>query len=71
MSVNGKFKDFTENDLLEEANILGIGTAPAVVARVRAAVERWSSFAVTAEVSAAERERIQAFLLPLDALSAR
>lgn len=65
MSVNGKFKDFTEADLLEEARLLGIGTAPAVIARVRGAVEQWSNFAATAEVSAAERNRILDYLLPM------
>lgn len=65
MSVNGKFKDFTESDLLEEAHILGIGTAPTVIAQVRSAVEQWPRFAAESEVSAAELERIQAYVLPL------
>lgn len=67
MSVNGRFKDFTESDLLEEADHLGIGTAPAVIAQVREAVKQWPSFAAAAEVSRAERERKEAYMLPLDA----
>lgn len=66
MSVNGKFKDFVERDLLEEADVLGIGTAPTVITQVREAVRQWSRFADAADVSEAERERIRANLLPLN-----
>ncbi len=67
MSVNGKFKDFVERDLLEEADVLGIGTAPTVITQVREAVRQWSRFADAADVSETERERIRANLLPLKA----
>jgi serine/threonine-protein kinase HipA len=50
MSINGKFKELTEADLLEEAERFKIGTAPAVIAGVRAAVRRWRTFAKRAGV---------------------
>ena len=65
MSVNGKFRDITESDLLEEAHIVGIGTAAAVIARVRHAVAGWSRFAQAAGVDETERTRIAGCLSPL------
>ncbi len=67
MSVNGKFKDLTEGDLLTEADRFAIGTAPRVIERVRRAVLSWRSFAQEAGVSGRELERIQAELLPMPA----
>ena len=65
MSVNGKFKDFTADDLLVEADRFAIGTAPRVIDQVRQAVLSWPTFAAQAGVRASELERIQSQLLPL------
>ena len=65
MSVNGKFKDFTEGDLLEVADRFGIGTAPRVLERVRDAVRTWRKFAKEAGVPAKPTQEIEALLLPL------
>ncbi|MGH8210962.1 MAG: type II toxin-antitoxin system HipA family toxin [Steroidobacteraceae bacterium] len=65
MSVNGKFKDFTLDDLLNEADRLGVGTARRVIDQVRDAIFGWQGFADTAQVNSAEIERIQRLLLPL------
>lgn len=67
MSVNGKFKDFTERDLLTEADRFAIGTAPRVIQQVRQAVMSWPVFAAEAGVGTRELERIQAELLPMRA----
>jgi hypothetical protein len=67
MSVNGKFKDFEEHDLLAEADRFAIGTAPRVIETVRAAVQAWPSFAAQAAVPRPEIERITVQLLPLAA----
>lgn len=70
MSVNGKFRDFTEADLLTEADRFAIGTAPRVIREVRNAVLSWPTFAAQAEVRAHEVERIGPLLLPLAAQAA-
>jgi serine/threonine-protein kinase HipA len=67
MSVNGKFKDFTEEDLLAEADRFVIGTAPRIIKQVRKAILEWPSFAAEAGVSVGEIERIQRQLLPMPA----
>jgi serine/threonine-protein kinase HipA len=48
MSVNGKFKHITEEDLLVVAARFGVGSAPAVLKQVRAAIGDWRHFAATA-----------------------
>jgi serine/threonine-protein kinase HipA len=70
MSVNGKFKDFKEADLLVEADRFAIGTAPKVIREVRKAVLSWPTYAARAGVSTREIERIGALLLPLTAKAA-
>ena len=45
MSVNGKFKDFMQQDLLTVADRFGIGSAPRVIRQVREAVNNWPEFA--------------------------
>lgn len=65
MSVNGKFKDFTEGDLLAEADRFAIGTAPRVIDEVRQAVLSWQAFANEAGISTRELQRIQEQLLPV------
>jgi serine/threonine-protein kinase HipA len=65
LAVNGKFKDFTVDDLLAEAERFGVGTAMRVIQEVRAAIRDWPEFAEAAGVSAQERDKIQGLLLPL------
>ena len=65
MSVNGKFKEFTEEDLTAEADRFVIGTASRVIGEVRKAIRSWPSFATKAGVGSREIERIQEQLLPL------
>lgn len=45
MSVNGKFKGITREDLLAVANRFGIGTAKKVIQEVNEAVSNWMEFA--------------------------
>lgn len=70
MSINGKFRDLTEEDLLTEADRFAIGTAPRVIEQVRQAVLSWRSFAAEAGVGVRELERIQGEHLPLLAKAA-
>ncbi len=65
MSVNGKFKDFTEDDLLAEAERFAIGTAGRVIDEVRAAIQEWPACSQQAGVSATQAQAIQAQFLPL------
>jgi serine/threonine-protein kinase HipA len=65
MSVNGKFKDFNRDDLLEVADRFGIGTAPHVLERVRDAIRDWRKFAKEAEVPPTSTQEIEGLLLPL------
>jgi serine/threonine-protein kinase HipA len=65
LAVNGKFKDFTVDDLLAEAERYALGTAPRVIDEVRAAILDWPSFADAAAVAADVQAKIQAQLLPL------
>ena len=59
MSVNGKFKDFNEEDLLEVADRFAIGTAKSVISTVRDAIREWPDFAGHAKLSKALLEDIQ------------
>ena len=64
MSVNGKFKNFSQDDLLAEADRFAIGTAGRVIAQVRAAIEAWPSFSQQAGLATSQAQSIQAqFLL--------
>ena len=64
MSVNGKFRDFTEDDLLADAERFAIGTASRVIDEVRAAIREWPSFSQQAGLSATQAQGIEAqFLL--------
>ena len=65
MSINGKFKDFNTEDLLEVADRFGIGTAPRVIDQVREAIKMWQKYANEAGVPAKQTLEIQALLLPL------
>jgi serine/threonine-protein kinase HipA len=59
MSVNGKFKDITRDDLLVVADRFGIGTAPKLLKSVRDAIAAWPDFAAKAGLKDADRSRIQ------------
>lgn len=59
MSVNGKYKDFTTEDLLAEADRFGIGEAKAVIRKVHQAVKAWPDFANVAGVGAKETDHIR------------
>jgi serine/threonine-protein kinase HipA len=64
MSVNGKFKDITRTDLLEEADRFGVRRANDLIAEVRAAAENWVTCAKEAGLRADSYDRVAAdFLL--------
>jgi serine/threonine-protein kinase HipA len=65
MSVNGKFKNFGEIDLLAEAERFAIGSAPKVIREVRQAIERWAEFATLAGVPSLQAQEINKQLLPM------
>lgn len=65
MSVNGKFKDFTAEDLLAVADRFAIGTAATVIEQVRSAIKAWRSYADSAGVGAGQIQHIEALMLPL------
>jgi len=65
MSVNGRFSDFSNRDLLQEADRFGIGTAPRVIDQVRTAIKSWGKYANEAGVSSAQIQHIEALLRPL------
>ena len=63
MSVNRKYKGITEEDLLAVADRFGIGTAPAIVSEVRAAIKAWPSLAEKAGVNKSDVARIRSLHL--------
>jgi len=65
MSVHGKFKDFTETDLLEVSERFAIGTAKRVISNVREAIGQWRDFALEAGVGQDQTDAIAKQLLPL------
>ncbi len=65
MSINGKFKDLDEQDLLAEATLFAIGTAPEVIGQVRAAIQKWPTFAERAGLPEPQMQRIAVELLPM------
>jgi len=72
MSVNGKFKDFTAQDMLAEANRFGIGTAKRVMDQVRTAIENWRTHATEANLPEDRFEEVakQLILMPESAKNA-
>lgn len=54
MSVNGKFKNFIEDDFLVEADRFKIGTGTKVIREVSEAIKAWPSFAAKAKVPQAQ-----------------
>ena len=65
MSVNGKYRDFTIDDLLAVADRFGIGEAIQVINDVGKALKSWSSFAKKASVNQQEIDRIEKLQLRL------
>jgi serine/threonine-protein kinase HipA len=59
MSVNGKFKRFTKDDLFAVADRFGIGEATSIIEEVRGAIKAWTSFAQKTGVSEKETDRIK------------
>ena len=58
MSVNGKFRDITQYDMLQVADRFGIGTAKDVLGQVGKAIAAWVDFADLAGVQTKERDTI-------------
>ena len=58
MSVNGKFRDITREDLLAEADRFGVRRANDLLADVRGAIENWNDHADDAGLSAASADRV-------------
>ena len=65
MSVNGKFKDITRDDLLHEADRFSVIRPREALADVRAALDSWPTFAKQAGLSDASRDRVAADFLPV------
>ena len=59
MSVNGKYKDFITDDILEVANRFGVGEAKQLIAQVREAIKSWPIFAKEAGLNETEMNRIK------------
>ena len=60
MSVNGKFREITRDDLLAEADRFGVRRPKDALADVRAAIENWGSHAKTAGLGDATIRRVSA-----------
>ena len=58
MSINGKVKDFTIDDLFVIADRFGIGEAKSVIDDVKSAIKDWERFARTAGVNQKDIFRI-------------
>lgn len=65
MSVNGRFRDITADDLLADADRFGLGEGKAILAQVRTALAKWREFAHAAGVAEVEVDRIAALHQPL------
>ncbi len=65
MSVNGKFKDITREDLLEVGDRFGVRKPAVALADVRAAMDNWPEFAVRAAMAPALKDRVAEDLLML------
>jgi serine/threonine-protein kinase HipA len=59
MSVNGKFKGITREDVMSVANRFAIGTAGKVIKQVEEAVEGWVELAEKAGIDTSEIVRIR------------
>jgi serine/threonine-protein kinase HipA len=59
MSVNGKYKDFTTEDIFEVADRFGVGEAKQLIVQVREAIKSWPTFAKEAGLNDEEINRIR------------
>lgn len=60
MSVNGKFKNITTEDIIEVADRFGVGEVKALIIEIRKAIKLWPKFAKKAGLPMSEMKRIQA-----------
>lgn len=58
MSVNGKYKNITVDDIRETANRFGVGEANQIMSDVRDAIKSWPTFAKEAGLKKEEIQRI-------------
>lgn len=58
MSVNGKFRGITRDDLLADADRFSVRRPRQIVDEVRAALENWSGFALQAHMEDSLRDRV-------------
>jgi serine/threonine-protein kinase HipA len=63
MSINGKFKDFADEDFYEVADRFGVGEIKQILKDVKAAIAQWEMFAETAGVSASQVAFIRSYLV--------
>lgn len=65
MSVNGKYKDFTLDDIHTVADRFGVGEVTLITEKVRGAIRMWPEFAKEAGVTKKEIDRIKGLHLLL------
>jgi serine/threonine-protein kinase HipA len=58
MSVNGKFREITRKDLLEDADRFNVRKPREILAEVRSALESWAEFALQAQLEPSMRDRV-------------
>ena len=66
MSVNGKYKNFTFDDMIAVADRFGIGEAKTIITNIRDAIRKWPLFAKEAEVEEKTMTQIQNLHLLLE-----
>ena len=59
MSVNGKYKNFTAEDIIKVADRFGVGEAKQLISQVGNAIKLWPTFAKKAGLNKEEIRRIQ------------
>lgn len=59
MSVNGKYKHFTSEDILKVADRFGVGEAKQLLVQIREAIQSWPTFAKEAGLHNSEIGRIK------------
>lgn len=65
LSVNGKRKNITKEDLLSVAKQMNIKKAEAIISKISSVVKEWSTYAEEVKVDSSLRDAIQKTLLPL------
>jgi serine/threonine-protein kinase HipA len=58
MAVNGKYKDFTVDDIMKTADRFGVGEAKQLIKDVREVIQSWPLFAKRVGLSKEEIKRI-------------